>query len=177
MLHHVWRPAAALAGLAFAAGHVAMSINWFGFATMAHTSPESAVRGLVDIAAIPHAGQGNSISLNVYWILSVAAGSPHRDIAWQFLRHTLTPAMDKLTTTSGAIGCRRSTWNDPEVNAAIPFYRRIEQLHARAREIPQRADWPRIASIIDKLVTATITTSTPIEELLSNAESAFQERL
>ena len=161
------------AGLAFAAGHVAMSINWFGFATMAHTSPDSAVRDLVDIADIPRAGQGSTASLNVYWILSIAAGSPHPDLAWQFLRHTLTPAMDKLTTTSGAIGCRRSTWTDPDVNAAIPFYHRIEQLHANAREIPQRADWPRIASIIDKLVTATITTSTSVEELLHQADVAF----
>ncbi len=161
------------AGLAFAAGHVAMSINWFGFATMAHTSPESALRGLVDVADIPSAGQGSSVSLNVYWILSIATGSPHQDLAWQFLRHTLSPAMDKLTTTAGAIGCRRSTWSDPEVNAAIPFYHRIEQLHANAREIPQRADWPRIASIIDTLVTRAITTSTPIDELLREADVTF----
>jgi multiple sugar transport system substrate-binding protein len=81
--------------------------------------------------------------------------------------------MDKLTTTSGAIGCRRTTWNDPEINAAIPFYHRIEQLHANAREIPQRADWPRIASIIDTLVTATITTNTPVEELLRQADAGM----
>jgi multiple sugar transport system substrate-binding protein len=161
------------AGLAFAAGHVAMMINWFGFATMAHTSPESAVQGLVDIADIPSAGQGSTASLNVYWILSIAAGSPHQQTAWRFLRHVLTLAMDKLTTTSGAIGCRRTTWHDAEVNAAIPFYRRIEQLHANAREIPQRTDWPRIAAIIDTLVTANITTDIPVEELLRQADASF----
>jgi multiple sugar transport system substrate-binding protein len=161
------------AGLEFAAGRVAMMINWFGFATMAHTSPESTVRGLVDIADIPCAGQGSTASLNVYWILSIAAGSQHKERAWQFLRHALSPAMDKLTTTSGAIGCRRTTWCDPEVNAAIPFYHRIEQLHANAREIPQRVDWPRIASIIDTLVTANITTSAPVAELLRQAQASF----
>ena len=161
------------AGLAFAAGHVAMMINWFGFATMAHTSPESAVRGLVEIADVPCAEQGSTVSLNVYWMLSIAAGSLHKDQAWQFLRHGLTPAMDKLTTTSGAIGCRRTTWQDPEVNAAIPFYHRIEQLHANSREIPQRADWPRIAAIIDTLVTANITTSVPVAELLHQAQTSF----
>ena len=162
------------AGAAFTAGQVAMMINWFGFATAAHTSLESAVRGLVDIADIPHGEQGSSASLNVYWILSIASGSLHRDIAWQFLRHTLTPAMDKLTTTLGGIGCRRSTWNDAEVNTAIPFYRRIERLHAHAREIPQRADWPHIAAIIDSLVTATITTDTPVEELLRRADARIR---
>jgi multiple sugar transport system substrate-binding protein len=161
------------AGMAFAAGHVAMMINWFGFATMAQTSPDSVIRGKVDVTPIPYAGQGSTASLNVYWILSIAAGSPHRNTAWQFLRHTQTPAMDKLTTTSGAIGCRRSTWNDAEVNAAIPFYHRIEQLHAHAREIPQRPDWPRIAAIIDTLITATVTTETPIATLLQQADASF----
>jgi multiple sugar transport system substrate-binding protein len=163
------------AGLAFAAGTVAMMINWFGFATMAHTSPESAIRGKVDIAPIPHGEQGSTASLNVYWILSIASGSPHRHAAWQFLRHTQTPAMDKLTTTRGAIGCRISTWHDAEVNAAIPFYHRIEQLHAHAREIPQRSDWPQIAAIIDALVTATVTTQTPIPDLLRQAEASLIE--
>ncbi len=161
------------AGAAFAAGHIAMMINWFGFATMAQTSPDSVIRGKVDVAPIPYAGQGSTASLNVYWILSIAAGSPHRNTAWQFLRHTQTAAMDKLTTTSGAIGCRRSTWSDPEVNAAIPFYHRIEQIHAHAREIPQRSDWPRIAAIIDTLVTLTATTQIPIAALLQQADAGF----
>ncbi len=162
------------AGLAFAAGKVAMMVNWFGFATMAHTSPDSAVRGLVDVTDIPRAGQGSTASLNVYWILAIAAGSPHHQVAWRFLRHVLTPTMDKLTTTMGAIGCRRSTWNDAEVNAAIPFYRQIEQLHTNAREIPQRADWPRIAAIIDEMVTANITTDRPVAELLRDADAKLK---
>lgn len=158
------------AGMSFAAGNVALMINWFGFATIAHTSPASRVRGFVGIAPIPSAGEGSRVSLNVYWILSIAAGSPHRDFAWRFLRHNLSPAMDKLTTTLGAIGCRISTWRDPEVNVAIPFYHHIEQLHAHAREIPQRSDWPRVATIIDRLMTATITTRTPIADLLAEAD-------
>src|SRR6266702_726760 len=161
------------AGLAFAEGRVAMMINWFGFATMAHTASTSAVQGRVAVAGIPHGEHGSTASLNVYWILSIATGSPHQPLAWRFLRHVLTPAMDRLTTTSGAIGCRRSTWQDPEVNAAIPLYHQIEQLHANAREIPQRADWPRIASIIDALVTANITTDKAPAELLRNADAQF----
>ena len=136
-----------------------MMVNWFGFAAMAHTSPDSAVRGKVDIADIPHGPATGSVSLNVYWILSIAAGSPHRNAAWSFLRHTLTPAMDKLTTTLGAIGCRRSTWQDPDVNAAVPFYHRMAQL--------------RIAGVIDALVTATIATSHPIAKLLRDADAAI----
>ncbi len=162
------------AGMAFARGEAAMAVNWFGFAAMAHTSPGSAVRGLVDIAEIP-AEQGFAhASLNVYWVLALAAGSPHKQVAARFLEHCLSPAMDKLTTTSGAIGCRRSTWHDPEVTAAIPFYPGMDLLHRSAREIPRRSDWPRIAAMIDHLMQQTASGSTSIAALLEQADHALE---
>jgi len=163
------------AGRHFAAGEIAMMINWFGFALLAHTSEDSVARGFVDVAKIPSNSGFRSISLNVYWILSIAIGSPHRELSWQFLCHTLTPAMDRLTTASGAIGCRRSTWNDAGINERIPFYRRIELLHDHAREIPQRDDWPKVAAIIDRLVTSAITTSEPTRYLLRAADESYAQ--
>jgi multiple sugar transport system substrate-binding protein len=53
-------------GMAFAAGEIAMVVNWYGFATMAETTAESKVRGRVDIAPIPHAADSPTTSLNVY---------------------------------------------------------------------------------------------------------------
>jgi multiple sugar transport system substrate-binding protein len=159
------------AGFAFAAGEVAMMVNWFGFAALAHTWEESVVRGKVDIAPIPHGPGGCSVSLNVYWILSIAARSPHRDVAWRFLKHCMSEEMDKLTTMEGAIGCRKSTWFDEDVNRAIPFYHRMAELHRVAREIPQMRTWPKVAAIIDDLITATINTDTPVEELLAYADA------
>jgi multiple sugar transport system substrate-binding protein len=163
------------AGMAFAAGQAAMMINWFGFATMAHTAADSAVRSLVDVAPVPRGEQGRSVSLNVYWLLAIAAGSHQPKIAWQFLRHVLSSEMDKLTTISGAIGCRRSTWRDREVNQTIPFYYKIEELHEYARQIPRRSDWPNIATIIDELITATITSDVDISELLCQADAEFRK--
>ncbi len=161
------------AGALFAAGRVALMVNWFGFAVYAHTAPDSALRGLVDIAPIPAGPGGFTASLNVYWILALASGSPHRELAWQFLRHTQSPAMDLLASSAGAIGCRRSTWQDPGLNAQISFYHRLDELHQNAREIPQRTDWPRIAAVIDTLVTAVVTSETSIPELLARADAAL----
>jgi multiple sugar transport system substrate-binding protein len=158
------------AGLAFAAGEIAMMVNWFGFAALAHTWEESKVRGKVEIAPIPHGPGGRSVSLNVYWILSIAAGTPHRDVAWRFLQHCMNAGMDKLTTMEGAIGCRKSTWFDEQVNRAIPFYHRMAELHRVAREIPLMRRWPKIAAIIDELITATVNSNVPVEELLAAAD-------
>jgi multiple sugar transport system substrate-binding protein len=157
-------------GLAFAAGEIAMMVNWFGFATMAETVPDSKIRGKVGIADIPCGERGTSTSLNIYWMLSIAAGSPHRNIAYEFLRHCASREMDKLLTLEGGTGCRRSTWDDREVNKNILFYKQLNDLHAKAREIPQIAEWPQIASIIDELVVETIETDIVISDLLRKAD-------
>ena len=152
-------------GFAFAAGEVALMVNWFGFAAMAQTAPDSKVRGKVAVAPVP-----GGVSLNVYWILAIARSSPHPDLAWRFLRHCASPAMDKLLTLEGAIGCRKSTWLDEDVNRAIPFYRTMEQLHRNARELPSRPDWHRVAAAIDGAVQSALQTDRPERELLAEAQ-------
>jgi multiple sugar transport system substrate-binding protein len=148
-----------------------MMVNWFGFAAMAQTIADSAVKDCIDLAPIPHGEGAPSTSLNIYWLLVIAAGSPHSEIAYEFLCHCLTPEMDKLLTLEGAVGCRKSTWNDPEVNRVIPFYHRLNQLHENARELPRLEAWPQIASLIDELILLVLHSETPIQRLLEEAHA------
>ncbi len=78
--------------------------------------------------------------------------------------------MDKLLTLEGGIGCRKSTWADDAVNRTIPFYNRLEGLHANAREIPRVAEWPRIAAVINDLMSGAGGTSRPVADLLQDAQ-------
>jgi multiple sugar transport system substrate-binding protein len=158
-------------GLAFARGEVAMMVNWFGFAAMAQTMADSAVKDCVDLAPIPHGEDSLSTSLNIYWLLAIGTGSPYADISYEFIRHCMTPEMDKLLTLEGAVGCRKSTWNDPEVNGVIPFYCRLGQLHENARELPRMEVWPQIASLIDELLTQVLQPDAPIQHLLEEAHA------
>ncbi len=157
------------AGMAFANGEVAMMVNWFGFAAMSETIAESKVKGRVAVGPVPSGG-GPHASLNAYWILGISSASPHREMAWQFLRHCASPAMDKLLTLEGAIGCRKSTWQDPEVNQVIPFYHRLESLHQGARELPRLENWAQLAAVIDQMVLAALQTDESEEALTSKAQ-------
>jgi len=161
-------------GEIFADGKIALMTNWFGFAAYAANHPQSQVRGLIDIAPIP-TGAGGA-SLNIYWILAIGAGCRYPELAYRFIRHCTTPAMDKLTSAAGAIGCRRSTWADPEIRAAVPFYAGLEALHVRARELPSDPRFPELAHIIDDLVSQAITTDTPSAELLADAQAKVKEK-
>lgn len=158
-------------GNAFAAGEVAMMMNWFGFAAMVETIPDSTVKGNVGVTTIPSAPDADSASLSVYWLLSIAAGSPHPDLAYRFIRHCATPEMDKMRTFEGAIGCRKSTWYDDEINEMIPFYRQMEDLHQVARELPALPNWSDLAGVIDDMVLAAINTDRPTADILKEAQA------
>jgi multiple sugar transport system substrate-binding protein len=152
-------------GYAFAAGQVAMMVNWFGFAAMAQTAADSKVRGKVSVAPAP-----GGVSLNVYWVLAMCAGSPHTEVAWKFLRHCASRSMDKALTLEGAIGCRRSTWVDMDVMRAIPFYPVMEDLHRDARELPRLPNWSRIAAVLDHMMQLAIRTDRAERSLLLEAQ-------
>ncbi|UIJ45224.1 extracellular solute-binding protein [Sphingomonas cannabina] len=159
------------AGLLFAEGKVALMANWFGFAAYADTAADSRVKGLVDIAPLPAGPGGRSVSLNVFWVLTIGSGSARKDLAWEFLRHCATAPMDKLTTTEGAIGVRRSTWADPQVNALIPYYHRLDWLHEHARQMPLTPKLADISHVVDDLMAAAVTSDVPTGELLAAAQA------
>lgn len=156
-------------GMAFAGGEVAMMVNWFGFAAMSETISDSRVKGKTAIAAVP-SENGRGISLNAYWIMGIAAGSPHRDVAWKFLSHCAGPEMDKLLTLEGGIGCRKSTWSDAEVNEVVPYYHRLEGLHENARELPRMENWSSLAEVIDRMMLDAIQTSEPVAAITHRAQ-------
>jgi multiple sugar transport system substrate-binding protein len=161
-------------GFAFAAGEVAMMVNWFGFASMSETIPESKVKGCVAVAPVPSGG-GPRASLNAYWVLGIPAGSTHREVAWKFLRHCASPEMDKLLTLEGGIGCRKSTWSDLEVNARIPFYHCLDELHEEARELPRRSNWSDLAAVIDGMVQEALDSEEPTTTILQRAQRLADE--
>jgi multiple sugar transport system substrate-binding protein len=157
-------------GMAFARGEAAMMVNWFGFASMCEVLPESMVKGKVDIAPIPHANGRQSASLNVYWLYAIGSGSVNKQVAYDFIRYATNLYNDKLLTLEGGIGCRKSTWHDEEINAVIPYYHKLEQLHANARSLPQKSNWSQIAKVIDEVVLAAINTEEPIAKLLADGQ-------
>ncbi len=157
-------------GELFNQGKVAMMVNWFGFAAVCE-QPMSPVKGKVDIAELPAGENGQSVSLSVFWTLTIGSGSRHRDEAYAFLRYACSPEMDKLTTLEGAIGCRLSTWTDPDVNAAIPFYHQLVDLTPGARTLPRSRFFPALAHIVDEMIQQAIGTTVPTDEVLRQAQA------
>jgi multiple sugar transport system substrate-binding protein len=162
-------------GILFCEGKIALMTNWFGFAALGETWESSRVRGLVDIAPLPAGEGGQSVSLNVFWVLALAAGSSSPDFAWAFLRHLATAPMDKLTTLEGAIGVRRSTWADREVNGLVPYYHKLDALHAQARELPLHPRLSDISHVVDDLLGRAVASDVSSAVLLDEAQRRVEE--
>lgn len=161
-------------GMLFCEGRVAIMANWFGFAAFGESWADSKVAGNIGIAPLPAGPGGASVSLNVFWMLCMASGSAHKDLVWDFMRHCATAPMDKLTTTEGAIGVRRSTWADEDVNRAVPYYHKLDELHAHARELPVHPRLSDVAHVIDAMMTTATTTDRPTPDLLAEANAKIE---
>ena len=162
------------AGMAFAEGQLAIMVNWFGFASMCEVYPGSRVKGKVEVTHVPYGPGGKSVSLNAYWMYAMGTGCTKKSLAYDFMRFAVSPACDKLLTLEGGIGCRRSTWHDPEVNSEVPYYHKLEELHREAHALPRMRNWSAIAAVIDQLVLDVINTEDPIRDLLKEAQRKLE---
>lgn len=139
-------------GMAFVRGEAAMMMNWYSWAAQCEVLSDSRVKGKVGVAHLPNEIGQPGFSLNVYWVLGIAAGSDKKDLAYRFIRHCASREMDRVLTLEGGNGCRRSTWQDEQLNRQIPFYRGLEALQSEARDMPRLPEWTRLANVIDAMM-------------------------
>jgi multiple sugar transport system substrate-binding protein len=163
------------AGIAFSQGEAAMMINWFGFAGMCEVDGNSKVKGKVGVDLLPAMAGELSASLNVYWLYTIAKGSQHKFVAYDFLRFITQAEQDKALTLEGGIGCRLSTWNDPEINEIVPFYHKLEELHEVANSLPRKKNWAAMAAVIDLMVLSAINSDEPSQALIEEAQKHINE--
>lgn len=163
------------AGKAFSEGEAAIMINWFGFAAICEVDADSKVKGKVGVDLLPAAEGQLSASLNVYWLYTIAKGSQHKSVAYDFLLFVTQAAQDKALTLAGGIGCRLSTWNDLEINETIHFYHKLEQLHKVAYSPPRKKNWVDIVSVIDQVVLSAINGDETSTVLLERAQQQINE--
>lgn len=158
----------------YAQGHAAMMVNWCGFAAVCEMSEYSKIVGKNRCTKVP-AGAEGSVSLNIYWVLTIPAGSKQKDEAYAFMHHISQPHTDKMVSMAGANGVQLSTWNDPEVRAKYPHYGIIEEVHAGTRTLPAISEYPTINEFLSEAIHNVVHLgSEPRHELLNAADRSRQ---
>lgn len=164
------------AGNYYAQGKAAMMVNWCGFAAVCEMPEYSNIVGKNRCTTLP-AGAGGSVSLNIYWVLTIPVGSTQADEAYRFMQHISAPHTDKMVSMAGANGVRLSTWNDPEVRAKYPYYEIIEQVHQSTITLPAIPAYPTINEDISKVVHRVVHGQEDAATLLSEAAARARVHL
>lgn len=128
-------------GEEFAAGRVAVAVNWAGFAAMAE-APGSAVRGRYRCGLAFDA----SPTVNAFWAVAVTRGCREPDAARDAVAHLGRAESDRLTTLHGACGARLSTWRDPDVLRRHPEQALFAHAHAHSRPLPPVPGLPGVVA-------------------------------
>jgi multiple sugar transport system substrate-binding protein len=165
-------------GIAYAAGEAAMMWNWCGFSALAEL-PGSKITGQNRVGVVPRGdgASGRHMSLNIYWVLGITAGSQNKDLAWEFLRHCATPAMDRITALSGGTGVRLSTWRDPEIQQKFNYYTAIEEVHKNVESPPRIPEYPAINEVLNRMQWAVVTGSKGVTQALDDAAHEIESLL
>jgi multiple sugar transport system substrate-binding protein len=114
------------------------------------------------------------MSLNIYWVLGIPAGSTQKDLAYQFLRHCAAPEMDKITALSGGTGVRLSTWRDPDIQLKFNYYTAIEAVHRSVESPPRIPEYPAINEVFNQMQHAVVTGAKSVPAALDDAANEIE---
>lgn len=164
-------------GIHYASGQAAMMWNWSGFAALAEDNSISKIKGRNGVAGMPRAQgpKGKAVSLNIYWVLTIPSGSQNKQAAYQFIHHCTSAPMDKATSMLGGNGTRLSTWRDPQVQAAFPYYKIIEQVHTSVESPPSIPQFTQIAEYLSEMTDDVMRQRKTVKEALSTAASKVNQ--
>jgi len=163
-------------GVAYAQGEAAMMWNWCGFSALAELE-DSKIKGQNRVGLVPRGENGRHMSLNIYWVLGIPAGSANKDLAWDFLRHCATPEMDKITAEAGGTGVRLSTWRDPDIQSTFNYYTAIEDVHKNVESPPRIPEYPAINEVFNQMQHAVVTQQKSVTQALNDAAAECEKIL
>ncbi|WP_181804047.1 extracellular solute-binding protein [Streptomyces shenzhenensis] len=162
-------------GVEFAEGRVAVTVNWAGFAALAADGP---VAGRFDTAVVPAHDDGHpTTTVNAFWALAVSSRCDRPELAWDYLCHTASAAMDRATSRAGASGVRKSTWTDPDVLGRRPEYRLFEAAHEHSRPLPRIPRIVEVVEVLNELVDAVVWCGEEAGPALARAHARIEDEL
>jgi len=167
------------AGQFYLDGKAAIVWQWSGYACMAEIAEYSRVVGKTGYALVPRGDgkKGQHKTINVYWVLTIPAGSNQKEAAYQFLKVAASKLGDRFTTEAGAIGTRLSTWRDEGVQKKWPFYCIMEDLHKNVGSPPQISEYPLINEVLNKMVDDAVKLRKPVEVAIRDAVAEIKNLL
>jgi multiple sugar transport system substrate-binding protein len=148
----------------FTEGQALFMRNW-PYAWSMVQGEESKVKDMVGTAPLAHAPGKTPYSTIGGWNVAVSAYTEHKEMALEFLLFiTDRKALKERAIAGGYLPARKSTYTDPDVLEANPYFADFFQVFKFTRNRPRSPEYPRASDVIQENVHGAISGELTPEE-------------
>jgi len=160
--------------LFFQNGNALFERNW-PYAWPLHEAQGSPVRGLTAIAPVPSFAPGSGVSTLGGWHAGISRYSDAKPESFRFLCFLGSYAAQKrLAVGLGWSPGRMDVYDDPEVLARLPHFRKLRPVFVNARPRPILPYYTQLSEILQKQLNAALSGTIPPGEALAAAQKEMQ---
>jgi len=161
--------------LFFQRGQALFERNW-PYAWLLHQQEESAVKGVVGIATLPHFEGGRSVSTLGGWHIGLSRFSDRKDDARTLIKFILSYETQKaLALNLGWTPGRRDVYRDSLVLASLPHLADLAEAFENALPRPNFPYYTQISEILQRHLNAILSGESEAERALGAAEREINE--
>ncbi len=158
----------------FEQGHALFERNW-PYAWGLHQGKDSAVRGKVGIAPLPHFPGAESAAALGGWQIGISAYSDLKKESFQFLKYVTSRAVQKkLALKLGWNPGRTDVYDDPEVLRRMPYLSELREVFAHAYPRPLLPYYTLISEVLQRYLNAALSGKQPVPAALAAAQKDSQ---
>ncbi|MEB3214987.1 MAG: ABC transporter substrate-binding protein [Nostocales cyanobacterium 94392] len=161
----------------FQNGNSAFLRNWPYVWSLANTE-SSPIDGKIAIKPMVHTKNVNSGACLGGWALGISQSSKHPEEAWKAISYfTSEEAQRKFVLEAGFVPSRRSLFLDPQIVAKYPHYPELLKVVDQAVLRPPIAQYAQTSDILQRYLSAALTSRMTPEAAMKNAASETRQLL
>ncbi len=154
----------------FQRGHALFERNW-PYAWNLHQADDSAVKGSVGIAPLPHFPSGRSASTLGGWHIGISAYSDDKQSSAEFVRFISSRAVQKrFAMELGWNPGRRDVYSDADVTKKYPHFEQLRSVFDNAVPRPNLPYYTQISAVLQQHLNAALSGRTAPGKALAAAE-------
>ncbi|MFN8622551.1 MAG: extracellular solute-binding protein [Chloroflexota bacterium] len=156
-------------------GIAAESITWGDTAGAMEAADQSQVEGKMGYASIPvlNAGDANIAHLGS-WTYTLPAAGAQQDAAWEFIQWAMSKDVQTEMAKRGGLPALTSTFEDPELQASLPYWSQELTSLSEAKSRPRIPEWGAMSDILQQHISDAISGQAAPADALAAAKTELE---
>lgn len=153
----------------FTQGKAAMYIGNYWMIPQFDSDENSVVKGLVSLTSAP-GGHSN----NGGWGWAIPHNGADKDTAWKFISYIESHDVRKERALKGGSPTTKDMFEDPDVLAAYPYYEKVIDVIANAKQLPNVSALPQILEVLGRECSEAVAGNRTPQEALDTVQKEME---